>query len=247
MSLNKMIIAGIIGLLAQVTCAGSVEDTKPHFYLLSKVSPDADIVDKNTYAKIHKKVTQIGTVIYRNGQHYTMIIPISQIYNNNTVNFTKNGKEHIESLANFIGVYNVEHATLTGMYIKEAVDQKPMKSMKYSFKGNYGRSGRQNEARAKLEKKDRKLPSELVRLKQAAHMAKSMQKVNKKMAKVSISVTKGIKDNQVFAQELEEVSLETRKMGEKSSLSRFLTDLSEEISANSMFSQGAVVVTFKKY
>ena len=240
---RKVIIGIVLGLFVQQGIAEISGTTKSNFFLLSKVTSENHLVDEDTFKQAYEDMVSSGTVFYRNGQKYTMIIPIRKIYSIGTVNYTSSGRDVVKQLTDFLGIYEIENATFTGVYFKQFEEKKEISNDQYGFKGDYGK---ENKSKSDLEKRDRRLPSDLVSLKQASHLAKSMQSLNSKMSKISISVTKGIYENGVFTRELDGIS-SSEEDSSKEGVGKVFSDITSAFEDGSNFADGAIMIEFKKY
>ena len=245
MLFRKVIIAIILGLFVQQGTADVSGSTKNNFFLLSKVTSENRLVDEDAFKQAYENMVSSGTVFYRNGQKYTVIVPVKKVYYTGTVNYIGGGSDVVKQLSDFLAIYEIENAKFTGVYFKQDEKEKKVSNEQYSFKGDYGKESK-NKNNGELEKKQRVLPKDLVSLKQASHLAKTLQASNAKMAKINISVTKGVYENGVFSTELEAVST-SEESSTKEGMGRVFSEVADTLEEVSKFDDGAIMIEFKKY
>lgn len=243
MLFRKVIIAIMLGFFVQQGIAEVSGSTKNNFFLLSKVTSENRLVDEDIFKQAYENMVSTGTIFYRNGQKYTVIVPIKKLYYTGTVRHTGSGIEVVKQLSDFLAIYEIENAKFTGVYFKQKDIEKKVSNEQSDFKGDYGKESKN---KSELEKRQRELPKDLISLKQASQLAKSLQASNAKMSKINISVAKGVYENGVFNRALDEISF-SEEASTKEGMVKFLSEVASSFEIGSNFDDGAIMIEFKKY
>ena len=240
---KKVVFVILVSVIANSAVAvGQSVTTKSNFFLLSKVTTEDSLISEEDYKKAYDKMIGTGSIFYRNGDKYRLIVPMKNIYLSSTINFSNQGREIAGALADFIGIYNIESMKFTGIYFSEAKERDELSEKVISgFKGDYGKHMASDVVT--LSKDRRYLPADLVSLKQASHLADAIQKSNDKVSRVNISVTQSVKKNMVFINELNSIR---RESGNQNAI-QAVSGVFEEMIDQNVFSDGAIIIEFKKY
>ena len=223
------------------TLAG--RSTKNRFYLLSKYTKEEPNINRQEFAQAYNHIAQRGTLVYRNGQTYHVLVPLRELFIKGTDNYAHGGKDLVANLASFLSFYNIEYIKLVGLYHDNAEPEAPA-SKNSGLKGDHGK-----QVTAKLDKKPRQLPADLVSLRQTSRLVTFLQKTDTQFSRINISVTDEIESHPSFLSQPLVLPDNGRETLTPAHLLRALRskissgDLEE--STEEIFSDGAIMMEFK--
>ena len=219
---------------------------KHRFYLLSTYTPDDVKIDKQKFSDSYRSIAKRGIIVYRNGQSYSVLVPVKSIYLKGSSNYTSNGKQTISDLGKFLSFYDADFMRFTGLAVKEAIQDSKVPETHSGLKGDYGSN---KKIKSDLSRQPRKVSTQLIALKQTSTMVAALRSMSRKMANIGISVTEEIERNSVFNKGVSDKA----NMAMTSANSRLenASMILQEVSIGSedlgIYADGAILIEFKKY
>lgn len=247
--LRWVFVWGVASMLA-MSCLAKVKSSgnKRHqFFLMSTYTKDDAEISRDEFSKLHQRIVKKGIVVYRNGQTYSVLVPLKNIYKKGTSNYKDDGKEAVKDLADFLGFYDVEYMQFTGMVFRpEQVKEKSDKGLKTSYNG----AGKEDKKLSSdLKRKNRTLRPELVSLKQTSDMVREMRRVNKSFAGIAVSITEEVDRNQELMHGLA-IAVNDQIMDTNNKIEAAATVIQEVVTGKEdlgVYEDGGILIEFKKY
>lgn len=220
--------------------------SKHRFYLLSTYTPDDVSVSKQKFSNSYQNISKQGILVYRNGQTYSVLVPVMKIYNKGSANYATNGEKTLRELSQFLAYYDVDFMSFTGISFTEEAHEEAGAAAVSGLKGDYKKH---RGMKTNLSRQPRKIAPRIIALKQTSKMVKAMKTMQKKMLNIGISVTTEIEKNSAFMKGISD-NVNSTMSSAKSSLET-ASMIAQEIAAGSqdlgIYDDGAILIEFKKY
>ena len=225
-TVNKYLLCWLVlltlGAVSLQAAPNAGRSTKNRFFLLSKYTKNEVNIDEKAFKATHAEIARNGARVYKNGQTYHVLVPWKALYIRGTDNLVNNGDVFVRSLASFLSFYDIEYMKIKGFY--PPVDEHDASSRP-------------------------QLPADSVAQQQAARLVTKMQHANKRIAKVSISVSDAIQHTPslINEQHAQNRANTTGPQAWFSELKDSVIVVQDDSRSPTIYDDGGALIEFKKY
>ena len=235
--------------LAKIKSPG---DKRHQFFLTSAYTKEDLSIKEEDFSNAYQRIIKQGIIVYRNGQTYSVLVPLERIYKKGTSEYKSGGQEAVKDLVGFLDFYDAEYMSFSGLVFRseEVKSEEGKEKSTTGLKTDISAGKRvSKKITSDLMRKKIILKPELVKLKQTSRMVSDMRKLNKNFAGIAVSITEEIDKNQALMDGVaiavnDQIMGMSNKIDVASQIIQEVIDGREDLGA---YDNGAILIEFKKF